>query len=63
MRTVTGAILIVAAEQAFSHSLLIGFPNHVYARDVLVPASLVFAVGGLAFMIWGVLTDARKTPS
>ncbi|MBP88248.1 MAG: hypothetical protein CMJ64_16275 [Planctomycetaceae bacterium] len=63
MRTVTGAILIAASEQAFSHAHLIGFPNHVFARDILLPASVVFAVGGIAFVIWGVLTDGRTTSS
>jgi len=59
MRTVTGAILIAASEQAFSHANLIGFPNHVFARDILLPASVVFAVMGLAFLIWGVVTEGR----
>jgi len=63
MRTVTGAILIAASEQAFSHANLIGFPNHVYARGILLPASLVLAVAGIAFMLWGVVTDARTTSS
>ena len=63
MRTVTGAILIAASEQAFSHANLIGFPNHVYSRDILLPTSLVLAVAGIAFVIWGVLTDGRATSS
>ncbi len=59
MRTVTGAVLIVAAEQAFSHAYLIGFPNAVFASQVLLPSSLVLAVAGLGFLIWGVITERK----
>jgi hypothetical protein len=57
MRTVTGAILIAAAEQAFSHAHLVGFPHGVFANQVLLPASLVLLVAGLGFLVWGVLTE------
>lgn len=59
MRTVTGAVLIVAAEQAFSHAYLIGFPHAVFASQVLLPSSLVLAVAGLGFLIWGVITERK----
>ena len=59
MRMVTGAILIAAAEQAFSHAHLIGFPHSVYAMDVLVPTSLVLLLVGLAFLIWGAVTERK----
>jgi hypothetical protein len=59
MRMLTGAILIVAAEQAFSHAHLIGFPHGVFASQVLLPTSLVLALAGLAFLIWGVATERK----
>ncbi|MBI1314665.1 hypothetical protein GC176_25510 [bacterium] len=60
MRMVTGAILLLAAEQAFAHTQLVRFPNHQFTRDVLYPASSVL---GIAFLIWGALVDARASSS
>jgi hypothetical protein len=57
MRTVTGAILIAAAEQAFSHAHLIGFPHGVFASQVLMPTSLALLAVGLVFLVWGVITE------
>jgi hypothetical protein len=59
MRMLTGAILIAAAEQAFAHAHLIGFPHSAFAREVLLPASLVFVLFGLGFLIWGVITERK----
>jgi len=59
MRMVTGAVLIGAAEQAFSHAHLIGFPHSVFASQVLLPTSLVLLVAGLGFLIWGVVTERK----
>ena len=59
MRTVTGAILIAAAEQAFSHAHLIGFPHGVFASQVLMPTSAVVLGAGLLFLVWGVLTEPK----
>lgn len=59
MRLVTGAILIAAAEQAFSHAHLIGFPHGVFASQVLLPVSLVLAVAGLSFLTWGIVTERK----
>ena len=59
MRMVTGALLIAAAEQAFSHANLIGFPYRAFACEVLYPTSLVLLVFGLGFLIWGVVTERR----
>jgi hypothetical protein len=56
---VTGAVLIAAAEQAFSHAHLIGFPHSVFAIEVLVPASLVLLLAGLGFLIWGAATERK----
>ena len=44
MRLLTGAVLLLAAEQSFAHAQLIGFPNHDVAADVLMPAAFVFLV-------------------
>jgi hypothetical protein len=57
MRTVTGAILIAAAEQAFAHAHLIGFPHGVFASQVLLPTSLALLAAGLIFLVWGVITE------
>ena len=57
MRMVTGALLILAAEQAFAHANLIGFPHSAFASEVLYPASVVLLVLGLGFLIWGVVSS------
>lgn len=59
MRTITGGILILAAEQAFSHAYLVDFPHHTFAREVLLPASTALVVLGAGFLIWGVVTERR----
>jgi hypothetical protein len=59
MRMLTGAVLLAAAEQAFAHAYLIGFPHSALAKEVLLPASMVLAGGGLAFLIWGVITERK----
>ena len=57
MRTLSGAILLLAAEQSYAHSHLIGFPSHDVASDVLIPAALLFLVLGALLMTWGLLTE------
>ncbi len=59
MRMLSGVILLAAAEQAFSHAHLIGFPHTAFAREVLLPTSLVFALFGMGFLIWGVVTERK----
>jgi hypothetical protein len=59
MRIVTGGILIAAAEQAFSHAHLVGFPHGVFASQVLLPSSLVLLLAGLGFLLWGVITERK----
>ena len=59
MRMLTGAILIASAEQAFSHAHLVGFPYAVFAREVLLPTSMVLALAGLAFLVWGILVERK----
>ena len=60
MKLVSGAILLLIAEHAYSHSLLVQFPNNDHAATVLVPASAVALVLGALLMIWGLLTEARS---
>ena len=60
MRMLTGAILLLAAEQAFAHAYLVGFPYQAFVSEVLLPAGSVFGFLGLAFLIWGLITDSRK---
>ncbi|MHB0955217.1 MAG: hypothetical protein ACYC0X_02455 [Pirellulaceae bacterium] len=59
MRTVTGGILIAAAEQAFSHAHSIGFPHGVFASQVLMPSSVVLLSAGLVFLLWGVVSERK----
>ena len=61
MRGLTGAILILAAEQAFSHALLIGFPHQAYAQTILFPFAAVSIAAGLGFLLLGFFRD-QKTP-
>lgn len=61
MKLVTGAVLLLAAEQAYAHAKLVQFPNHESAAAVLVPASLILSVLGLLMFTWGVVTEARAS--
>lgn len=60
MKMVSGALLLVAAEQAYAHSKLVQFPNEDAAASVLMPASLVFLTLGTLLIIWGLLTESRS---
>ena len=60
-RALTGAVLILASEQAFSHALMIGFPHQVYAQTILFPAAATAAVIGVGFLLLGIARDS-KTP-
>ena len=62
MRMITGAILTLAAVQAFAHAHSGRFPDHVYVKEVLLPTSLVLALFGIAFLTWGAITDRRRQP-
>lgn len=59
MKLLTGAILLVGAEQAFAHSLLVQFPNQDSASRILVPASLVLLTLGTLFLFWGLLSEVQ----
>lgn len=58
MRMITGAILLLGAEQAFAHSQMIGFPNQLYAKQVLYPAAIVAGGLGVLILVWGLLVDS-----
>ena len=60
MRMITGAILLLASEQAFSHAYSIGFPHQAYTSQVLLPVSVTLGILGLVFLIWGLAMDHRK---
>ena len=60
MKLITGAILLLAAEQAYAQAHLIQYPN-TPAADVLVPASLVFLVLGVLILVWGLLSEVRQS--
>jgi len=59
MKTLSGTLLLLAAEQAYAHANLVQFPNQDSAARVLYPASVVFLVLGVILMAWGLLTEAR----
>ncbi len=59
MRLVAGAILILAAESAYAHAHLIGFPHQPSVRDILLPASAALVVTGLGFIVWGVVSERK----
>jgi hypothetical protein len=63
MKMLTGAVLLVGAEQAFAHAHLIGFPHASFAREVLLPASYVLLGLGVVFLLWGVFTERRSSSS
>jgi hypothetical protein len=57
MKMVTGAILILTAEQAFAHAHLIGFPHQVFARETLIPVSTVAGLLGVGLVLWGIISE------
>ena len=60
MKLLSGAVLLVGAEQSYAHALLVQFPNQESASTVLVPASLVLSTLGSILMLWGLLTECRS---
>ncbi len=61
MRALTGAILILAGEQAFAHSFLIGFPHQVYAMTILMPFAAVALMLGLGLLVFGMFRDQKPS--
>jgi hypothetical protein len=63
MKLVSGALLLVASEQAFAHSKMVVYPHQEAAAEVLLPASVVFLTLGSLLLIWGLLTESRGSKS
>lgn len=61
MKMLTGAVLLLGAEQAYAHAHLVQFPNHDVASQVLVPASVVFVCLGAIMLLWGLMTETRRS--
>ena len=61
MRAITGAILILAAEQAFAHAHIVGFPHQIYVRSILVPVAAVLGFFGVILLFWGILSERKST--
>ena len=61
MRMITGALLLLTAEQAFAHAHMVGFPHDVFVRKVCMPTSAALGVLGVGILIWGLLTERRGT--
>ena len=60
MKLVSGALLLIGAEQAYAHANMVSFPNHGAASQVLIPASVVFFALGSLLLLWGLLTETRS---
>ena len=60
MRMLTGALLLLASEQAYAHANLVQFPNHIEARTILIPAALLLLGLGTVMLVWGAWTESRK---
>ncbi|MFP6763163.1 MAG: hypothetical protein VB858_06085 [Planctomycetaceae bacterium] len=58
MKLLAGAILLLVSEQAFSHAYLVQFPHHIFASEVLVPASIVSLIPGIILLLWGLWEEA-----
>lgn len=63
MKTITGALFLLLAEQAYSHANMIQFPNHIRASEVLVPVSMVALIVGIVFVVWGLWADGGLVAS
>ncbi len=61
MRALTGAVLILAGEQAFSHALLIGFPYQSFAQTILLPVAALCGLTGVILLAWGCVADRKVT--
>jgi hypothetical protein len=61
MRKITGAILILTAEQAFAHAHLVGFPHQIYVRGILLPCAAVLGAVGVMVLVWGLLSEWKST--
>ena len=63
MRLIAGAILLLAAEQAYAHAQLVPFTNRDMALRVFIPAALGLSIFGGLLILWGLFTDGRTSAS
>lgn len=62
MKMVSGALLLLGAEQAYAHAILAQFPNQEAAARVLIPAAVAFLVLGCLLLAWGLVTRRHDGP-
>jgi len=62
MRMITGALLLLVAEQAFYHAHSIGFPHYRFVNETLVPVSGLLAVMGVGLIGAGLWFDRPPPP-
>lgn len=60
MRTVTGAILLLAAEQAYYHAHAVDFPHQAHFLRTYTWVSAGLALLGAGFVLWGVMTERKS---
>lgn len=63
MRMITGALLLLVAEQAFFHAHSIGFPHYRFVNEILLPVSGLLAITGLVLIGTGLWLDRTPRPS
>ena len=63
MRMITGALLLLVAEQAFFHAHSIGFPHYRFVNEILLPVSGLLAIMGLVLIGTGLWLDRAPRPS
>lgn len=61
MRMITGALLLLVAEQAFYHAHSIGFPHYRFVNEILLPISGLLAIVGTGLIGTGLWFD-RAAP-
>lgn len=61
MRSLTGAVLILAGEQGFSHAYLVTFPHQAYVQTILIPFAVCAVTAGLAFLVRGYFVDEKPS--
>jgi hypothetical protein len=51
MRSLTGAVLLLTGEQAFSHAYLVTFPHQAFVQTILLPFAAVTTIVGMLVLI------------
>ncbi len=63
MRMITGALLLLVAEQAFYHAHSIGFPHYRFVNEILLPVSGLLTVIGTGLIGMGLWLDRNGSNS